>query len=115
MRPGQRELQLEQQQQQAGGQLLQLRLKAVAILAILQPLLLIFKLNIDLGPVSSSGPLLSPAAATRPNAMWDDEDNNPYGSFHRRDSETSDIASPTERESPSLYDKLCCELTALLI
>ncbi|KAK4502741.1 hypothetical protein PRZ48_006167 [Zasmidium cellare] len=29
--------------------------------------------------------------------MWDDEDNNPYGSFHRRDSETSDIASPTER------------------
>ncbi|CAK4032280.1 Sorting nexin-41 [Lecanosticta acicola] len=29
--------------------------------------------------------------------MWDDEDNNPYGSFHRRDSETSDIQSPTER------------------
>ncbi|KAF2150592.1 sorting nexin-like protein-41 [Myriangium duriaei CBS 260.36] len=23
--------------------------------------------------------------------MWDDEDNNPYGSFNRRDSETSDI------------------------
>lgn len=23
--------------------------------------------------------------------MWDDEDNNPYGSFHRRDSETSDV------------------------
>ncbi|KAK3718121.1 Sorting nexin, cytoplasm-to-vacuole targeting pathway/endosomal sorting [Vermiconidia calcicola] len=29
--------------------------------------------------------------------MWDDEDNNPYGSFHRRDSETSDIHSPTDR------------------
>ncbi|KJX93249.1 sorting nexin-41 like protein [Zymoseptoria brevis] len=29
--------------------------------------------------------------------MWDDEDNNPYGSFHRRNSETSDIVSPTER------------------
>ncbi|KXS94798.1 hypothetical protein AC578_4049 [Pseudocercospora eumusae] len=29
--------------------------------------------------------------------MWDDEDNNPYGSFHRRDSENSDIQSPTER------------------
>ena len=31
--------------------------------------------------------------------MWDDEDNNPYGSFHRRDSETSDIHSPTDRLS----------------
>jgi sorting nexin-41/42 len=33
--------------------------------------------------------------------MWDDEyDNNPYGrSFDRRDSETSDIQSPTERSS----------------
>lgn len=31
--------------------------------------------------------------------MWDDEDNNPYGSFHRRDSETSDIQSPTDRVS----------------
>ena len=29
--------------------------------------------------------------------MWDDEDNNPYGSFERRDSETSDIQSPTDR------------------
>ncbi|KAK4624700.1 Sorting nexin-41 [Fulvia fulva] len=29
--------------------------------------------------------------------MWDDEDNNPYGSFVRRDSETSEIQSPTER------------------
>nr|POE62283.1 sorting nexin-41 [Quercus suber] len=26
--------------------------------------------------------------------MWDDEDNNPYGSFHRRDSETSEVQSP---------------------
>lgn len=26
--------------------------------------------------------------------MWDDEDNNPYASFQRRDSETSDIQSP---------------------
>ena len=32
--------------------------------------------------------------------MWDDEDNNPYGSFHRRDSD-SDIQSPEERTSPS--------------
>lgn len=23
--------------------------------------------------------------------MWDDEDNNPYGSFNRRDSEQSDV------------------------
>lgn len=30
--------------------------------------------------------------------MWDDEDNNPYGSFHRRDSETSDIQSPEDSE-----------------
>ena len=36
---------------------------------------------------------------TRP--QWDDEDNNPYASFHRRDSETSDIASPTERAYPA--------------
>jgi len=31
-------------------------------------------------------------------AMWDDEDNNPYGSFARHDSNTSDVtglASPT--------------------
>lgn len=32
--------------------------------------------------------------------MWDDEDNNPYGSFHRRDSE-SDIQSPGDRGSPA--------------
>jgi hypothetical protein len=29
--------------------------------------------------------------------MWDDEDNNPYGSFQRRDSESSDIHSPVDR------------------
>jgi len=29
--------------------------------------------------------------------MWDDEDNNPYGSFHRRGSETSEPQSPIER------------------
>jgi len=35
--------------------------------------------------------------------MWDDEDNNPYGSFTRRDSETSDVPSPNRRPSlPSL-------------
>ncbi|KAI6821731.1 putative autophagy protein Atg20 [Hortaea werneckii] len=33
--------------------------------------------------------------------MWDDEDNNPYGSFVRRDSETSDIASPPGFNRPS--------------
>ncbi|KAK5108750.1 hypothetical protein LTR62_007810 [Meristemomyces frigidus] len=32
--------------------------------------------------------------------MWDDEDNNPYGSFHRRDSETSDI-QPDQLDRPS--------------
>lgn len=32
--------------------------------------------------------------------MWDDEDNNPYGSFQRRGSEGSDIQSPGERVSP---------------
>ncbi|KAK5698317.1 Sorting nexin, cytoplasm-to-vacuole targeting pathway/endosomal sorting [Elasticomyces elasticus] len=32
--------------------------------------------------------------------MWDDEDNNPYGSFHRRDSETSDIQSPDHPNRP---------------
>ncbi|KAG9855790.1 putative autophagy protein Atg20, partial [Aureobasidium melanogenum] len=31
--------------------------------------------------------------------MWDDEDNNPYGSFNRRDSETSD--APAFRQAPS--------------
>jgi hypothetical protein len=34
-------------------------------------------------------------------AMWDDEDNNPYGSFARHDSNTSDVtglASPTACE-----------------
>ncbi|KAK4561830.1 Sorting nexin, cytoplasm-to-vacuole targeting pathway/endosomal sorting [Recurvomyces mirabilis] len=33
--------------------------------------------------------------------MWDDEDNNPYGSFHRRDSETSDIQSPDHLHRPA--------------
>ena len=35
-------------------------------------------------------------------AMWDDEDNNPYGSFARHDSNTSDVtglASPTACEA----------------
>lgn len=35
--------------------------------------------------------------------MWDDEDNNPYGSFARHDSNTSDVtglASPTARKAP---------------
>lgn len=40
--------------------------------------------------------------------MWDDEDNNPYASFHRRGSETSDIASPSERKAP-LYLKFMAE------
>ncbi|KAF2763689.1 hypothetical protein EJ03DRAFT_379216 [Teratosphaeria nubilosa] len=29
--------------------------------------------------------------------MWDDEDNNPYGSFHRRGSDGSDVPSPFGR------------------
>ncbi|WPH02804.1 Hypothetical protein R9X50_00567200 [Acrodontium crateriforme] len=28
--------------------------------------------------------------------MWDDDDNNPYGSFTRRDSEVSDVQSPND-------------------
>ena len=47
---------------------------------------------------SPSLPLLSIAA------MWDDEDNNPYGSFARHDSSTNDppgLASPTARKLPS--------------
>lgn len=36
-------------------------------------------------------------------AMWDDEDNNPYGSFARHDSNSSDVpglASPGARKAP---------------
>jgi hypothetical protein len=35
--------------------------------------------------------------------MWDDEDNNPYGSFARHDSsnDPSGLASPTARKLPS--------------
>ena len=40
--------------------------------------------------------------------MWDDEDNNPYGSFHRRDSE-SEIQSPNERSSPPSNQLRCGE------
>lgn len=36
--------------------------------------------------------------------MWDDEDNNPYGSFARHDSSNADqpggLASPTARKLP---------------
>ncbi|EMC99393.1 hypothetical protein BAUCODRAFT_146345 [Baudoinia panamericana UAMH 10762] len=32
--------------------------------------------------------------------MWDDEDNNPYGSFHRRDSETSDVPEQYRASTP---------------
>lgn len=39
--------------------------------------------------------LFTPQLLVPPHeTMWDDEDNNPYGSFHRRDSEASDIHSP---------------------
>ncbi|PNS17443.1 Sorting nexin-41 [Sphaceloma murrayae] len=31
--------------------------------------------------------------------MWDDEDNNPYGSFNRRDSETSDVPGFSKGQS----------------
>jgi hypothetical protein len=43
--------------------------------------------------------------------MWDDEDNNPYGSFQRRGSESSDIQSPGERES--VFVKLAVRSSAL--
>ena len=46
----------------------------------------------------------------RPKAnMWDDEDNNPYGSFHRRDSDPSDIQSPNDRECYRFYLISPCE------
>ena len=32
--------------------------------------------------------------------MWNDEDNNPYGSFDRRDSATSPTLNPTLPTSP---------------
>ena len=38
--------------------------------------------------------------------MWDDEDNNPYGSFARHDSNSSDVpglASPAARKRPKRY------------
>ena len=38
--------------------------------------------------------------------MWDDEDNNPYGSFARHDSNSSDVpglASPAARKRPQIY------------
>jgi hypothetical protein len=38
--------------------------------------------------------------------MWDDEDNNPYGSFARHDSNASDVpglASPTQRKTAMRY------------
>jgi len=41
--------------------------------------------------------------------MWDDEDNNPYGSFARHDSTTSDgpgLVSPAAREIPIQYRSL---------
>jgi hypothetical protein len=45
-------------------------------------------------------PPLSPLSTA---VMWDDEDNNPYGSFARHDSsnDPSGLASPTARKLPS--------------
>jgi hypothetical protein len=40
--------------------------------------------------------------------MWDDEDNNPYGSFARHDSNNSDgpgLASPAARKTSILSSK----------
>jgi hypothetical protein len=36
-------------------------------------------------------------------AMWDDEDNNPYGSFNRRDSETSDAPGIPPSSAPTTF------------
>lgn len=48
--------------------------------------------------------------------MWDDEDNNPYGSFQRRDSEGSDIHSPGERElAMSMLQTSICLLAERLL
>jgi hypothetical protein len=46
--------------------------------------------------------LLSPSPLSTA-VMWDDEDNNPYGSFARHDSsnDPSGLASPTARKLPS--------------
>jgi hypothetical protein len=46
-------------------------------------------------------------------AMWDDEDNNPYGSFARHDSNASDapgLASPTARKTLKHYPKSVADL-----
>jgi hypothetical protein len=43
------------------------------------------------------------------NTMWDDEDNNPYGSFARHDSNASDgpgLASPAARKTSTTYISL---------
>ena len=55
-----------------------------------------------LQPQNASLLSIQTSTCTRTNqpypAMWDDEDNNPYGSFARHDSNTSDVtglASPT--------------------
>jgi hypothetical protein len=55
-------------------------------------------------PKNSHSPICSVLARALHNqsasaSMWDDEDNNPYGSFQRRGSESSDIQSPGERKS----------------
>jgi hypothetical protein len=36
-------------------------------------------------------------------AMWDDEDNNPYGSFNRRDSEASDAPGIPPPSAPTTF------------
>lgn len=36
--------------------------------------------------------------------MWNDEDNNPYGSFDRRDSTTSEAANPSPPNSRTFLD-----------
>lgn len=72
-----------------------------------------------LQPSTKSRPLFTATAPPRKQLsaiMWDDEDNNPYGSFQRRDSEGSDIHSPGERElAMSMLQTSICLLAERLL
>lgn len=49
---------------------------------------------------------ISAASTTQRDTMWDDEDNNPYGSFARHGSNSSDVpglASPAARKDLTMH------------
>jgi hypothetical protein len=73
--------------------------------ALIQPQLpLVLRIHSLACPVDHSTPHRSFRIAK--DRMWDDEDNNPYGSFARHDSNSSDVpglASPTARKMHMAY------------